>query len=47
MISSNSIPSNTNLNKNKNNNLESIDNINKFFRNRVIDEPYNLIKKRF
>jgi len=46
IINSNSIPSNSNLNTNKNNNLESIDNINKFFRNRAIDEPYTLRKKK-
>jgi hypothetical protein len=34
-----------NLNKNKNLN-ESIDNFTKFFRNRAIDEPYSLIKKK-
>ena len=35
------------LNSNKNKNLnDSIDNYNKFFRNRAIDEPYSLIKKK-
>ena len=35
------------LNSNKNKNLnDSIDNYNKYFRNRAIDEPYSLIKKK-
>ena len=49
LISSSLVPSNTSLytNKNnKNNKEESIDNINKFFRIREIDEPYILKKKK-
>ena len=46
LMSSYSVPSNTYFNTNKNNKEESIDNINKFFRIRQIDEPYTLKKKK-
>ena len=47
IIASFSIPSNTSLNTKSNNSIiDSIDNIHKFFGNRVIDDPYILIKKK-
>ena len=39
--------SNINMKSNNNNAIESIDNINKFFKNRAIEEPYSPLKRKY